>query len=93
MGEGPDLSVSPNPARGSVHLFATSPGPATVRIYSQSGGLVRTLALPGSSGAGRRVLAWDGDDLAGRPVAAGVYFARLCSAGRPASARIVLARP
>jgi len=87
------LTVSPNPGRGRVQLFTTAQEPVTVRIYSRSGGLVRTLALPGSPGAGWRSLAWDGDDLARRPVSAGVYFARFCSAGRTASARIVLARP
>jgi hypothetical protein len=87
------LMVSPNPARGRVQLFTTAQEPATARIYSQSGGLVRTLALPGSPGAGRRLLAWDGDDLAGRPAPAGIYFAWLSSGGRFAAARIVLARP
>jgi hypothetical protein len=91
-GEGLTLSVSPNPARGSVQLFTAVREPATVRIYSQSGGLVRTFALTSSPGESRPALVWDGDDLAGRQVAAGVYFARLCSAGRTASARIVLAR-
>ena len=87
----PTLEVSPNPARGRVQLFAAAQEPATISIYTQSGGLVRTLALPGSPNAGQRVLAWDGNDLAGRPVAAGVYFVRLVSGGRSAVRRVVLA--
>jgi len=87
------LTNCPNPAQGRMQLLAAAPGPATVRIYSHSGGLVRVLAVPGSAGAGPRPLIWDADDGAGRPVPAGVYFARLCSAGRTASARIVLVRP
>jgi hypothetical protein len=86
------LTNSPNPARGRAELLTAAEGPATVRIYSQSGDLVRVLAVPGSPGAGPRPLIWYGQDQRGRAVPAGVYFARLCSAGRTASARIVLVR-
>jgi len=86
------LTNSPNPAGGRVQLLAAAQGPATVRIYSQSGDLIRVLAVPCSPGAGPRPLVWAGDDRAGRPAPAGVYFARLCFAGRTASARIVLVR-
>lgn len=84
------LEVVPNPARGRVCLLATAPGPAGVSIYSQSGDLVRALALPG---AGRQLLVWDGKDGAGHPAPAGVYFARLCFRGGTAGARLVLLGP
>jgi hypothetical protein len=61
-----------------------------VSIYSQSGDLVRALALPG---AGRQLLVWDGKDGAGHPAPAGVYFARLCFRGGTAGARLVLLGP
>jgi hypothetical protein len=36
--------------------------------------------------------AWDGKDSAGRPVASGVYFARLVAGGETANRKLVLVR-
>ncbi len=68
----------PNPFAHATTLEVQTPqaGAARVQIFDLLGRAVRTLAdehLP----AGRRTLTWDGADDAGRPLAGGVYFARL----------------
>ena len=75
----PRLHGAPNPFREGTTLTIelVRPGAATLRIHDAGGRLVRTLA-DGPRGAGRHSIRWDGRDAAGRPVAAGVYFARLC---------------
>jgi hypothetical protein len=78
----PGLAARPNPARGRV-ILETGDLPGVLRIYSQSGRLVRTMS------AGRSVT-WDGRDHAGRPVPAGVYFASLASGKGGALARVVI---
>lgn len=63
--------AAPNPFRaGTLIRFATpSAGPATLTITDVAG---RTVAR----GAGREEFRWDGRDVDGRSVPAGVYFAR-----------------
>jgi flagellar hook assembly protein FlgD len=58
-----------------------------IRLYDLQGRRVRELPL-GSAGAG--VAQWDGRDEDGRPVPAGIYFARLTSGSVHAQARVVL---
>lgn len=50
--------------------------PVTLKIYSVSGALLKTL-VDRSHEPGRYSAVWTGRDDAGRPVASGVYFARL----------------
>ncbi len=74
--------ASPNPSsRGTlVEFTARERGRVLVAVYSASGRLVRTLvdrALP----AGPHSVEWDGRDDSGKPVASGVYFAKLRAAG------------
>jgi hypothetical protein len=82
---GPTLSTAleltrpwPNPARSSAHLGFALPRAGALRldVLDLQGRRVRTLAN-GRYEAGRYALAWDLRDDAGRPVAPGVYLARL----------------
>jgi len=67
------LRVSPNPSRGRVRfaLGATGPGDA-VLIYAVNGSLVARVPV-GVKGEAE----WDGRDAAARPLASGVYLARV----------------
>jgi flagellar hook assembly protein FlgD len=78
------VSVGPNPfkERATVSFSLTRPSPVSVSVYDVTGRLVRSLAdRPFSEGT--HVLSWDGKDVAGRPVGAGIYFYRF-SSGRVA---------
>jgi hypothetical protein len=78
------LRAWPNPARGAVSFRADGARPgAMVEIYSIAGGLVARRAL----GAG--VVRWDGHDLRGRRVPAGVYLARVTGAREAAATRFL----
>jgi len=89
-----ELRGSPNPFIERVTLSFASPAgiAASVRIYSASGRLIRRLMPASSAEAGRRQLTWDGRDGRGRPVGAGIYFARVEAAGRFESLRIARLR-
>jgi hypothetical protein len=70
--------IHPNPFNPSTTVQFDLPraGRANLTVYSSSGRLVRVLldsALPAASHS----VIWDGRDAVGRPVASGVYFARL----------------
>jgi hypothetical protein len=84
---------APNPARGSTVLRFALPREAVVRlaIYDLSGRRVRTLA-EGAQPAGERAVSWDVRDDAGRPLGAGLYFARFEAEGRAFTQRIVAVR-
>ncbi len=95
--EAPVVSLGParpNPVRrGSPVLLAArlpAGAAASARIVDAAGRSVRELGSR-TSATGAAELSWDGRDEAGRPVAAGVYFARLEAAGRTAAARITVA--
>ncbi len=81
------LAAAPNPSVGPTRLWMTLSvaGPARLAIHDASGRRVREVAS-GAFTAGRHPLDWDGRDDAGHPVAAGLYFARLESAGGQARA-------
>ena len=88
-----DLSITPNPftpngdgindeAQIRFSLFAVAASRSVgVRIYSLSGDLVRRLAL--QLVGGPQVVAWNGRDDSGAPVAPGLY---LCQVGAAADA-------
>ncbi len=89
-----EISAWPNPAPGAVDLRFRLPisGRAAVAVFAPDGSLVRMLSN-GVRSAGPHTLRWDGRDIRGREVPAGVYFYRL-EAGEAASAgKIVLTRP
>jgi hypothetical protein len=83
--------AAPNPfvRCARIALLAGRPGPVAVDIVSPAGERVRRLAGHASA-AGALALEWDGRDAAGRPLPAGLYFAR--AAGGPGSARLLLVR-
>lgn len=83
----------PNPSGGGSALrfaLATATN-ARLDLYDVRGRLVRAL-FNESAAAGEHVLGWDGRDAAGRPVPAGVYYARLTARGESRVARLVITR-
>jgi hypothetical protein len=92
-GAGPRVSVFPNPANPSatLRMFVAEPGPVTLAIHDVMGRRVRTL-WEGTRDRGAHVVSWDGTDDAGRPVASGVYFARLATPSGDVVTRVVLVR-
>jgi aminopeptidase N len=72
----------PNPfnPRTSIRFFLPAELAVRLDVFDVSGRLVRTL-VDASRPAGDNAVVWDGADRAGRPVAAGTYFARLTGAG------------
>jgi hypothetical protein len=84
------LAPSPNPLRGGGTLtfsLATA-GPVELVLFSVDGRRVRTLAC-GPHQAGLYHVGWDGLDDGHRPVAPGVYYARLSAGGRRITQRLV----
>lgn len=74
---------TPNPFNPmtTIRFEVDRPGPATLRIYSVNGALVRTL-VKGPLAVGRYHATWDGRDENGRSVGSGVYIYQLSSAAR-----------
>ena len=88
----PKLRVSPNPTRGGVLIQPLDPRIAsratTLEVIDASGRVVRRLEC--SSGNG---VYWDGGDVAGDPVAAGLYFVRSHTPGsRPSTGTVLVVR-
>jgi len=82
---------TPNPTRAAAQLRYTVPdraAPAEVRltVFDLLGRTVQRL-VEGRRAAGRHVVAWNGRDEQGRPVASGVYFCRLVADGRTVETR------
>jgi hypothetical protein len=75
------------PGLGRVSLAYRSEGPALIRVFDFSGGLVRSFAVSGSG-----LLSWDGRDAQGRPVSQGVYLFRLEQGDRSATGKALLIR-
>lgn len=80
----------PNPfTRGTRLVFDLArPCEVSLEVYDLLGTRVRTLAAQRMA-AGRHELTWDGRGATGRPVAAGVYFARFAADGVAAVRRVV----
>ena len=84
-------SVAPNPFNPSTRIGFSlpEPGATSLVIYDIRGRRVRTLVhrhMP----AGNHAAVWDGRTDDGRPVASGVYFARLLSKGNATAHKLVL---
>jgi hypothetical protein len=84
------FAATPSVSAGAVRFaFGRALGvPARVSVFGVDGRLVRTLEAP----AGAAFLGWDALDRRGRPVAAGLYIARLTAGAFRARARIVVVR-
>jgi hypothetical protein len=86
------LELSPNPftKEATLRFRFTGPQSGTVDIFDTSGRLIRDFDLAGDAGYGS--LVWDGLDSGGNPVPTGIYFARLTSGTKIATAKCVLLR-
>ena len=85
---------SPNPASrdGATFRFGLpATAHVTLMLFDQQGRRVREL-VAGAQGAGEHAVPWDLRDDTGRPVQAGLYFARLTFAGRTLVRRIAALR-
>jgi subtilisin family serine protease len=84
------LAIRPNPSTGSARLELELPraGIARVEIFDPSGRRVARL-LEGALPAGRHRVEWNGRAADGRPVAAGIYVARLESAAGSLERKLV----
>jgi hypothetical protein len=81
----------PNPFSSDTEIAYTLPQAARHRlaVYDVLGRQV-TLLAEGIQPAGRHMLRWDGSDLQGHRLPAGIYFLRLDLAGRVESRKVVL---
>ena len=93
--EGPtDLSFAgalPNPVRGSTRFSFSlrEAGDVQLALFDLGGRRVRTV-VSGARGAGHHDEAWDGRDDNGRPVGAGLYWARLHAGGKWFTKRVTV---
>jgi hypothetical protein len=87
------LSISPNPSMSSftLSLAPTGDGPISLRIYSVTGELVKTL-VDGQIFPSSRSVTWDGTNAHGIPVAAGTYFAVLTEGDHKTAKKLILHR-
>jgi len=83
----------PNPFHPTTTVRFQIPAASLVKvgIYDTGGRMVRSLAH-GVVDPGEYSISWNGTDAMGRPVAAGVYFARLSTESGELSTRMVLAK-
>ena len=72
------LANKPNPASGAtdIQFSLAADEQLELSIYDLSGRAVRSLAR-GTFSAGPNTVHWDGLDSSGKPVAPGIYMARL----------------
>jgi hypothetical protein len=97
------VSVDPSLGAGTVSLFNVSPNPSRlprfsfsllepedieIGIYDVAGRRLATLH-EGRLPAGSYTRDWSGEDASGRPLDAGVFFARLTAGGRTRAIRLV----
>ncbi len=87
------LAAAPNPfnPRTVLRYHVPRDGGVRLTVHDLAGRVVRTL-VAGSRAAGTHRVAWDGRDRRGRPVAAGVYLARLQAGAGARTARLALVR-
>lgn len=81
----------PNPSRGAMRIDyeIERSGRATLEVYNLNGQRVRTL-VDGAVQAGVGSAAWDGRTQSGQSLPTGAYFARLTSAGKSLTQRLML---
>ena len=89
----PELAQNfPNPFNGKTTLRYTLPktSSADIEIFAANGQKVRTIEV--QTGLGSQRIAWDGSDDSGRPVATGVYVARLRTDDAVVARKVTLVR-
>ena len=86
------LGTAPNPFKGStaVQFELARPGDVRLSVYDVRGRLVRALEHEGMH-AGVQSIAWDGRDVRGTRLPAGVYLYEIVSPGLRARGRVTLA--
>jgi hypothetical protein len=86
------FEVGPNPVTGAtrVSYALARAGAASLNVYDATGRQVRSL-VSGILKAGAYAVSWDGRDVGGRQVPAGVYYVRF-SADRSSTARVTVVR-
>ena len=84
----------PNPFNPTTTISYELQGSATVNlaIYDVAGQLVRRLVAAEVTAAGRHEVVWNGRDITGRVVAAGVYFYRLDAGAYSETRRMTLVK-
>ncbi len=87
------LALRPNPSSSAVEIeFASHGGErASVRVYSVSGGLVKSL-FSGRMAQGSNRISWEGDNEDGRPVSAGTYFVVLRAESKTITKKLIMQR-
>ena len=84
------LRVEPNPSRGAVDLLFDLPEPVSVCLeIHDAAGRLAAVPLDRRLGAGANRVRFSGEGADGRPLPAGIYFARLRAGEASASVRIV----
>ena len=88
-----DLRVAPNPfnPQTTVSFVAPTNGEVQLSLHDLAGRRVRVL-LHTNVAAGRQVVPWNGRDDQGRPLASGVYFARLEMGSLRETVKLVLVK-
>ena len=81
----------PNPfnPKTTIRFHLAAAASARLAVYATSGREIRVLR-EGDLTAGEHLAVWDGRDAGGRPVASGMYFARLASPGLTDEQKLVL---
>ena len=86
-------AIWPNPFSDGTLIGFSLPtsGRVDVSVFDVNGRLVQRLE-GGTLVAGEHHLWWDGRDVAGRPVAGGVYFSRIEAEGWKQSVKLMVVR-
>ncbi|MBN2620927.1 immune inhibitor A [candidate division WOR-3 bacterium] len=87
------LQIDPNPFRNSARVtYNVEPGAdnATIQIHDVSGSVV--LDLPRTGDAPQATVYWDGTDMQGRNVPAGIYFVTIKANGSCETKKAILMR-
>lgn len=90
-GSGLALVAAPNPMRGSttLRLYSAAASAPRLSIHDALGRLVADLSPEGGVPPGLSLIPWDGRDLHGRELPAGIYFARARLGGSQQTARLI----
>ncbi len=87
-------STMPNPTRGYIPISytTTQSGKVSLKVYDQTGRLVRTLVNRPLEAAGTKTVYWDAKDDARRTAANGIYFVKLEAEEKTATHKLILVK-